>query len=147
MEKQSYNKGSGPFGDGNSKPLREPTDEYRTVESRRKVNKSLLKAATNNASQVAASRISQYSQVPRTPLPKRGGLKELCKPVAERNLELQEAQELKLVPRSCFKPGVILRTVVHDPDFLSASRRSDDKASEISVVSSHYGNIHSKVRN
>ena len=74
--------------------------------------------------------------------------KETVKPVADRDPNRLAAEQSKggILPRSSYKPGVIIRALVHEQDFNGATGQSQVTKAHLHTTASMFGAIHTKCR-
>ncbi|KAL9000726.1 MAG: hypothetical protein Q9169_000762 [Polycauliona sp. 2 TL-2023] len=93
-------------------------------------------------STTAGPRRSAYSP------PKKPYLKESCLPVEKRNKDQLEVEELKghKLPKADFKPGMIIRALLHEQDYEASSSRSNVTVADKYRSNTKYGPIYTKSR-
>lgn len=96
----------------------------------------------------SAAALSRAGIYERKPSKAPSGYKQSCLPIDERNpilMEIERNKGLRL-PREAFKPGMIVRAVLHEPTFRAMSIASDATNAEKYLTDSKYGTIITKYR-
>lgn len=103
-------------------------------------------AVTTPRSAAAASRARVYAGSAANKPPSQ--YKQSCLPVEERDPALLEAERYKGIklPKESFKPGTIIRAVLHEPDFQGASGASNVTDGDKFRTNSVHGPIYTKTR-
>ncbi|KAL8736734.1 MAG: hypothetical protein Q9166_000100 [cf. Caloplaca sp. 2 TL-2023] len=80
--------------------------------------------------------------------PKKPYLKESCLPTEEQNKDLLEVEELKThtLAKGDFKPGMIIRALIHEQDYEASSSRSNITVTDKYRSNTKYGPIYTKCR-
>ncbi|KAL8782994.1 MAG: hypothetical protein Q9213_004951 [Squamulea squamosa] len=80
--------------------------------------------------------------------PKKPYLKESCLPIGEQNKDLVELEELKShkLSKADFKPGMIIRALIHEQDYAASSSRSNITVVDKYRSETRYGPIYTKCR-
>ncbi|KAL8681811.1 MAG: hypothetical protein Q9186_002126 [Xanthomendoza sp. 1 TL-2023] len=80
--------------------------------------------------------------------PKKPYLKESCLPIEEQNRDLLEIEELKThsLSKADFKPGLIIRALLHEQDYEASSSRSNITIADKYRSNTNYGPIYTKCR-
>ncbi|KAI4218042.1 MAG: hypothetical protein LQ349_008896 [Xanthoria aureola] len=80
--------------------------------------------------------------------PKKAYLKQSCLPTEDQDKDLLEVEELKShkLAREDFKPGMIIRALVHEQDYQASSSRSNITVADKYRSDTKYGPIYTKAR-
>lgn len=110
-------------------------------------NRSLNSYAPTAPRSAAAVRRANVYEGP-TPNKPPSHYKQSCLPVEERDPVLLEAERNKgkQLPKESFKPGTIIRAILHEPDFQGVARASDVTRADRFRTDSVPGPIYTKTR-
>ncbi|KAI4129835.1 MAG: hypothetical protein LQ338_002018 [Usnochroma carphineum] len=137
----------GAVGNSAASPARNTdSDGYTTVASKRPAGKQpALQPGNGNRQQKMTDRVSSIYNPQRKPA---SHYKQSCLPLEERDPEFVELERNKgsIYPKSAFCPGMIIRGVVHEQDYIAAATGSNLTIQEKHRTSSRYGPICTKVR-
>lgn len=99
---------------------------------------------SSKASAAAVSRANVYGG----PKPNKSLYKQSCLPVEQRDSVLAEAERSKGIklPKEAFKPGTIIRAVLHEQDFQGVAGTSEVTRADKYQTDSVYGRIYTKTR-